>query len=301
MIEIGAITTQATNLTIRNVDEDASIDHSYRRMGGKNIAQDVASTSMGFDDFIDMINPLEHIPVVSSIYRAITGETINPVSRIAGDTLYGSILGIASVGIAAVGAIGDEIVSANNDGQSASGFVLASLFGDETANDSEKTIQLADASARAETAASGAIPSLPATVPVADKVKETSAPTTVDTKTAGMMIDRSKLPFGGVIDATETANAQENQAIAMAMASQRSALQAQKSLHNNRFAASTPATPTPQPTVITDSARMEPETQTAMQNLLKELQGMKSIGLYATAAQNAVGSSETGARINVVN
>jgi hypothetical protein len=31
-----------------------------------------------FAEFLDIINPLQHIPVVSTIYRAITGDQISP-------------------------------------------------------------------------------------------------------------------------------------------------------------------------------------------------------------------------------
>lgn len=59
----------------------------------------------GFLDFLvmlfDIINPLEHIPVVSSIYEHVTGHHMHPVARIAGDTLYGGPIG-AAVGVANV-------------------------------------------------------------------------------------------------------------------------------------------------------------------------------------------------------
>ncbi|MFC3674424.1 hypothetical protein [Ferrovibrio xuzhouensis] len=47
-----------------------------------------------FGDFLDIINPLQHIPIVSTIYRAITGDTIQPGARIAGDTLFGGPIGL---------------------------------------------------------------------------------------------------------------------------------------------------------------------------------------------------------------
>lgn len=50
---------------------------------------------------IDVINPLQHLPVVSTFYRHITGDEINPVARIAGDALFGGPLG-AVVGLADV-------------------------------------------------------------------------------------------------------------------------------------------------------------------------------------------------------
>ena len=37
-----------------------------------------------FFDFLDIINPLQHIPVISTIYRSLTGDKIDPGSRIAG-------------------------------------------------------------------------------------------------------------------------------------------------------------------------------------------------------------------------
>lgn len=48
-----------------------------------------------FGDFLDVINPLQHIPVVGTIYRHITGDEIKSGSRIAGDTLFGGLIGFA--------------------------------------------------------------------------------------------------------------------------------------------------------------------------------------------------------------
>lgn len=52
----------------------------------------------GFGDFLDMINPLHHIPVVGQVYRAVTGDTISDKARLAGGGLFAGPLGI---GIAA--------------------------------------------------------------------------------------------------------------------------------------------------------------------------------------------------------
>ena len=46
-----------------------------------------------FFDFLDIINPLQHVPVISTIYRSITGDQIDPGSRIAGATFFGGPLG----------------------------------------------------------------------------------------------------------------------------------------------------------------------------------------------------------------
>lgn len=51
-----------------------------------------------FFDLLDMINPLQHIPVVGTIYRAISGDTIKPISNIIGGALFGGPAG-AAIGI----------------------------------------------------------------------------------------------------------------------------------------------------------------------------------------------------------
>ncbi|MGS4883871.1 hypothetical protein [Roseibium sp. MB-4] len=47
----------------------------------------------GFSDFVDVINPLQHIPGVSNVYRAVTNDQISEDARHAGRTLYGAALG----------------------------------------------------------------------------------------------------------------------------------------------------------------------------------------------------------------
>ena len=49
-----------------------------------------------FHHLLDVINPLQHLPVIGTIYRAITGEHIGPIEKIAGDTLYGGMWGAVS-------------------------------------------------------------------------------------------------------------------------------------------------------------------------------------------------------------
>lgn len=57
-----------------------------------------SSSDFSFGDFLDIINPLQHIPVVSTLYRALTGDEIGTPEKIAGDTLYGGILGGGAIG-----------------------------------------------------------------------------------------------------------------------------------------------------------------------------------------------------------
>lgn len=46
-----------------------------------------------FGDFVDLINPLQHIPVVSNIYRAITGDKLDAGAHLLGGGLFGGPIG----------------------------------------------------------------------------------------------------------------------------------------------------------------------------------------------------------------
>lgn len=47
----------------------------------------------GFADLIDMVNPLQHIPLVNIAYQKVTGDEIKPISQIIGGGLFGGALG----------------------------------------------------------------------------------------------------------------------------------------------------------------------------------------------------------------
>jgi hypothetical protein len=49
-----------------------------------------------FQNVLDILNPLEHLPVVSTIYHAITGNQSGDLEKVAGDTLYGGPIGLVS-------------------------------------------------------------------------------------------------------------------------------------------------------------------------------------------------------------
>jgi|GEM_PF-6243289 len=47
----------------------------------------------GFSDIIDIVNPLQHIPIVSKFYQSMTGDTIGNIAKIVGGALFGGPLG----------------------------------------------------------------------------------------------------------------------------------------------------------------------------------------------------------------
>lgn len=59
-----------------------------------------------FGDLVDIINPLQHIPVVSTFYRETTGDEISAAPRVMGSTLFFGPLGLA-------GALANVVVEEN--------------------------------------------------------------------------------------------------------------------------------------------------------------------------------------------
>jgi len=72
-----------------------------------------------FSDFIDVINPLQHIPVVSTLYRQLTGDEMDPGSRIAGGTLFFGPVGTAISGV--------NVMLEHNTGKDMGDHVMAML------------------------------------------------------------------------------------------------------------------------------------------------------------------------------
>ncbi len=75
---------------------------------------------------VDIINPLQHIPVVGDIYRSVTGDEISPAAKVAGDVLYGGAVG----GVTSLANLAYE----NAVGSSVSESILASFVGEEDAS-----------------------------------------------------------------------------------------------------------------------------------------------------------------------
>ena len=64
-----------------------------------------------FLDFIDILNPLQHIPGIATLYRNWSGDTIDPASQIAGSTLYFGPIGaaVAAANVAVKASTGRDV------------------------------------------------------------------------------------------------------------------------------------------------------------------------------------------------
>lgn len=61
-----------------------------------DIAYDGEDKGFGFNDLLDIINPLQHLPVIGTFYRNMTGDTIKPLSNMVGAALFGGPIGAAT-------------------------------------------------------------------------------------------------------------------------------------------------------------------------------------------------------------
>jgi hypothetical protein len=112
-------------------------------------------SGFSFHDLVSIVNPLQHFPIVSTLYRKLTGDTIKPLEHIAGDTLYGGWMGLVS-SVA-------NLVFEKSTGKDFGDTVLAFLDGDKDAAPSEAAVQpaaiAANVSLRADVTSDNSNPS----------------------------------------------------------------------------------------------------------------------------------------------
>lgn len=138
---------------------------------GETAAASSEDDAFSFDDFLDIINPLHHLPVVGTLYREFTGDEIGSAAKVIGGGIFGGVIGAAAsmVDVAIKEMSGDDI----------GGHVMTALFGGDDVipdnapdNTNEKT-QVAGYEAARQTAAqlaatqaaAAGLPAKPTTAP----------------------------------------------------------------------------------------------------------------------------------------
>ncbi|MEE8515963.1 MAG: hypothetical protein V3T02_04905 [Alphaproteobacteria bacterium] len=178
-----------------------------------------------FADLLDFINPLQHIPVVSTIYRSLTGDEIGNAARIVGGAALGGVGGAvaslidAGIEIATGKDIGGHVLGLIKDAGPTAEWQLAEVTGDGIENldynNAPETILVAEndttydqdiaaarASVSAENVASVAPPPTPPVNNAADPngaaLKESKAPasTAKGTPAPAQINARVVLPHG---------------------------------------------------------------------------------------------------------
>lgn len=86
-----------------------------------------ADGTFGWDDFVDMINPLQHIPGIAQIYRAVTGDEINGAANLLGAIPFGPFGGLGLIASVA------DLAVKDTTGKDMGGNLMAMVFGKDEA------------------------------------------------------------------------------------------------------------------------------------------------------------------------
>ncbi|TAH36210.1 MAG: hypothetical protein EYC62_03695 [Alphaproteobacteria bacterium] len=101
-----------------------------RLLNGNSEAEDAKPVDDNQDftlaDLIDVINPLQHIPVLGSLYRNLTGDTISGPARVIGGLAFGGPMGLLV-------ATSSAIYAQEHGGRDIGEVAIASLGEDEEA------------------------------------------------------------------------------------------------------------------------------------------------------------------------
>jgi hypothetical protein len=141
-----------------------------------------------FRDALDIINPLHHLPVVGTLYRALTGDELAPGSRILGGTLFGGIGGFVT-------ALANALVE-NETGSDIGDKVLAFFQGEAPPHQNLAATGAISAGPEPAAAQAPAPPPAPRTIPIFAGPPRTLAKSPVEIGAGGK-------PAAGQDDPTE--------------------------------------------------------------------------------------------------
>jgi hypothetical protein len=199
-----------------------------------------AHGGFSFKDLLDIVNPLQHLPIIGSIYRYLTGDEPSGGSRIIGDAIYGGPIGFGV-------SVATTILFNDSEGHDLGERVLAKVFGprDEAPDGTATAVATNAAPAAPGSPASGAIQVQPLPAGSTGAVAANGAPATsitpsppVGQPVAMNQLFRSPSPAGAAKPAaTPAANTPEQTFLAQKALYQRqmmSARGADGTVLNNR-------------------------------------------------------------------
>lgn len=150
-----------------------SVDASIKKFSQGKVDTSAVPTNLveaTWQDALDMVNPLQQIPIVGDIYRHVTGEKISGIARVAGGFLWGGMTG------GFIAAATAAYAEANND-HSPGEQMVAALLGSDTP---EGPPEAPDATMLAEATPA---PSQPVTAPAAKTTENMAMPTATPSTT----------------------------------------------------------------------------------------------------------------------
>ncbi len=86
-----------TEITIYAQPERNLSPYQQKMAKGYDVTNDnfLGAGGVSFKSVLDIFNPLQQLPVISTAYREISGDTISTGSRLLGGTLIGGPIGFA--------------------------------------------------------------------------------------------------------------------------------------------------------------------------------------------------------------
>jgi hypothetical protein len=123
----------AKSQSVSALERAAKQESPFQYVMNYSIDQNMEATEQenkpyDFYDVLDVINPLQHLPVVSTLYRAISGDEIRAPARIIGGAIYGGPVGAA---VSVVNAVVEE-----ETGRDLAGNVIGAAFGEDITHQS---------------------------------------------------------------------------------------------------------------------------------------------------------------------
>lgn len=120
------------DIAASSASSEPHVVRSWRMERASEASRVQETDGLGFGDFVDLINPLHHIPLVGTLYRALTGDEIKPAVQVAGGLLYGVLTGSVLVsGATSIASAAYE----QSTGNEPTIQLAQALFGEETVQD----------------------------------------------------------------------------------------------------------------------------------------------------------------------
>jgi hypothetical protein len=155
-----------------------------------------------FSDLLDVINPLQHIPIINTIYREMSGDKEGAVADVLGGALWGGLIGL--------GAAVANLVVEDTTGKTVEGHVMA-LFSDD---DSDTAVAKNDNATAPAASAHPSDASQPSLSQAADPLKKAGAASGAVAAAAGGPVNSGNfMVFGSASTPAPAKSAQSAQPI----------------------------------------------------------------------------------------
>ncbi|MDX2104213.1 MAG: hypothetical protein SF002_16940 [Alphaproteobacteria bacterium] len=229
------VTTAAIAASTLAPEDLTTHSDDRRAVGQRETVPYPATGELSFRDFLSALNPLQHLPIIGTLYRDVTGDTLKPEARLAGGMIYGGPLGFL---VAAINAAAEE-----ETGRDLGAQTLAALRGEDTSvppEGSAAAVRLAMANANAPATAALAATAPPAATGAAsDSNTQATAPGAVET--APLVEDRALTQANGGIPVSTAGPATAALAVSPAQATRAPGAVSQPAATSTVATASVPA------------------------------------------------------------